>query len=171
MRRIIREGSEARTAHGDDALLRNQTLRFMRWLWAVDHELQSLSKRMRARIGLTGRQRLVVRVLGQKPGLSASELAMVLRLHRSTITGVLQRLEQLGILKRRTSPDDHRRTVLRLTAAGRALDRERRGTVESAVRTALQRVSSKAVVTTAVVLSVVADELRHAAGHGRRGRG
>ena len=149
--------------HTDGARLRNETLRFMRWLWAVDHGLQSLSKRMRTTLGVTGPQRLVVRMLGQSPGLSAGELATLLHLHRSTLTGVLRRLERLRIVSRTTSPDDRRRVLLRLTAAGRALDRERTGTVESAVRGALQRVSPTAVATTVGVLSKVAVELRRAA--------
>jgi DNA-binding MarR family transcriptional regulator len=147
----------------------------MRWLWAVDHGLQSLSKRMRTTVGVTGPQRLVVRMLGQSPGLSAGELATVLHLHRSTLTGVLRRLERLGIVARATSSGDRRRAVLRLTTAGRALDRERTGTVESAVRAALQRVSPDAVVATVEVLSKVAAELRRSAGDGdcpmRRARG
>ena len=36
-------------------------LDFMRLLWAVDHALQSTSKRMESTFGLTGPQRLVVR--------------------------------------------------------------------------------------------------------------
>ncbi len=152
----------------DDARLRNETLRFMQWLWAVDHGLQSLSKRMRTTVGVTGPQRLVVRLLGQSPGLSAGELATVLHLHRSTLTGVLRRLEQLRIVARATSPDDRRRAVLRLTARGRALDRDRTGTVESAVRAALQRASPASIATTAEVLSEVAAELRRTASDGGR---
>jgi DNA-binding MarR family transcriptional regulator len=152
----------------DDAGPRNETLRFMQWLWAVDHGLQSLSKRMRTTVGVTGPQRLVVRMLGQSPGLSAGELATVLHLHQSTLTGVLRRLERLGIVSRSSSPADRRRAVLRLTAAGRVLDRERTGTVESAVRAALEGVSPAAVVTTAEVLAKVAAELRRTATDGRR---
>ena len=37
-------------------------LDFMRLLWAVDHALQSASKRMEATFGMTGPQRLVVAV-------------------------------------------------------------------------------------------------------------
>ena len=77
-------------------------------------------------------------------------------------------LERLGIVSRSSSPTDRRRAVLRLTAAGRVLDRERTGTVESAVRAALEGVSPAAVVTTAEVLAKVAAELRRTATDGRR---
>src|ERR687888_5890 len=65
-------------------------LDFMQRLWAVAHELQSISKRMDAHLGVTGPQRLVVRILGRRPGLSAGELAAILHLHPSTLTGVLR---------------------------------------------------------------------------------
>ena len=67
-------------------------LDFMRLLWSIEHSLQRMSKRMEADLGITGPQRLVLRVVGQFPGLSAGELARIVRLHPSTITGILQRL-------------------------------------------------------------------------------
>ena len=140
----------------------NATLQFMRWLWAIDHGLQSLSKRMRTTIGLTGPQRLVVRVLGRASELSAGELAAVLHVHQSTLTAILERLEQDGIVSRVSASDDRRRAVLSLTADGRALDRAKRGTVEAAVRRALVRVSPSAVAATVRVLSAVAHELEQA---------
>src|ERR1700733_7143915 len=67
-------------------------LDFMRLLWGIEHRLQSASKRMEASLGITGPQRLVLRVVSRFPGLSAGELARVVRLHPSTVTGILQRL-------------------------------------------------------------------------------
>ena len=58
-------------------------LEFMRLIWALDHGLQSLSKRMHASFGLTGPQRVTLRVLGRRPGISAGTLAEILRLHRA----------------------------------------------------------------------------------------
>ena len=40
-----------------------QTLDFMQRLWALDHSLQAASKRMETTMGVTGPQRLVIRVL------------------------------------------------------------------------------------------------------------
>lgn len=135
------------------------TFQFLRSLWAVDHGLQSLSKRMRQSVGLTGPQRLVVRVLGSLPELGAGELAEILHLHPSTLTGILHRLERAGVVTRTVAPDDRRRAVLRLTPAGRALDRPSSGTVEAAVRRALRRADRTAVRTTVQVLSQVARAL------------
>lgn len=78
----------------DDATLtdRPEVLQFMQLLWAVVHGLQRTSKRMAGEIGVTGPQRLVLRVVGLLPRLSAGDLATVLRVHPSTLTRVLQRL-------------------------------------------------------------------------------
>lgn len=135
----------------------------MQCLWAVDHGLQSLSKRMWKHIGLTGPQRLVVRVLGARPGLSAGELAAVLHVHPSTLTGIVQRLERLRLVRRAVTRADRRRVTLRLTAAGRAVDRPTPGTVEWVVRRALRGADRTAVAATVCLLTTVAADLRAAA--------
>ena len=112
-------------------------LDFMRLLWAVDHALQSASKRMESAFGMTGPQRLVVRIVGRFPGISAGRLAEILHVHPSTLTGILKRLDARGILQRRPDPRDARRALFMLTARGRKLDTVRTGTVEQAVRRVL----------------------------------
>ena len=120
-------------------------LEFMRALWALDHALQSASKRMETRLGVTAPQRLVVRIVGRFPGISAGEVAEILHVHPSTLTGMLKRLEARGIVTRRADPRDARRALLALTARGRELDRLRSGTVEAVVRRVLQRLPSGSV--------------------------
>jgi MarR family transcriptional regulator, organic hydroperoxide resistance regulator len=126
------------TPPGDAAAGLSDVLQFMRLLWAVDHGLQAASKRMQRQLGVTGPQRLVVRVVGHIPGVSAGEVASVLHLHPSTLTGVLRRLERDRLLVRRPDPGDRRRAVLHLTDRGRRVDRLQVGTVEAAVRAALR---------------------------------
>jgi DNA-binding MarR family transcriptional regulator len=120
-------------------------LEFMRALWALDHALQSASKRMETRLGVTAPQRLVVRIVGRFPGISAGEVAEILHVHPSTLTGVLKRLEARGVVTRRADPKDGRRALLALTARGRQLDALRSGTVEAVVRRVLQRLPSGSV--------------------------
>lgn len=136
------------------------TLQFMQCLWAVDHALQSLSKRMWRQLGLTGPQRLVLRILGTQPGLSPGELAAVLHIHPSTLTGIVQRLEALSLVRRTVERSDRRRMNLHLTAAGRALDRPTPGTIEAAVRRALRDASRTSVAATVRLLTAVATELQ-----------
>jgi trehalose 6-phosphate phosphatase len=135
------------------------TLEFMRLLWAIDHGLQRRSKRMAKTIGLTGPQRVVVRMLGRYPGISAGQLAQALHLHPSTLTGILRRLERRGWLTRRRHPRDGRRAVLELSPAGRRLDVESSGTIEATMKSALGRLPAASVRAARAVLQVLADEL------------
>src|SRR6186997_1370368 len=93
-------------------------LEFMQLLWAVVHGIERSSKGMAADLGVTGPQRLVLRVVGLFPGLSAGDLADVLHVHPSTLTGVLQRLVAQRLLVRVAAPADRRRAVLRLAPKG-----------------------------------------------------
>jgi DNA-binding MarR family transcriptional regulator len=136
-----------------------RVLDFMRLLWAVDHGLQSISKRLEGSVGVTGPQRLVIRIVGQFPGISAGDLANILHIHPSTLTGVLKRLVTRGQLVRRSDPQDARRAQFALTAAGQRLNRMRAGTVEAAVLRALTRVSDEQVDATRSMLKVLAEEL------------
>src|SRR5579864_5849970 len=113
-------------------------LDFLRLLWAIEHGLQRASKRMEATLGVTGPQRLVLRVVGRFPGLSAGELAHIVLLHPSTITGIVQRLVSRGLLVRERDPDDSRRARLRLKPRAVAYTRTSSGTVEQAVTQALR---------------------------------
>ncbi len=108
-------------------------LEFMRAVWALDHALSTLSRAMETRLGLTGPQRLVVRVVGRVPGISAGGLAAILHLDPSTLTGHLHRLAHAGLIERKQSTVDRRRVELRLTPAGRRLDVATPGTVEAAL--------------------------------------
>ena len=144
----------------DGAPSLGDVLDFMRLIWALDHGLQSLSKRMQASIGLTGPQRVTLRVLGRFPGLSAGELARILLVHPSTLTGVLQRLEARELVKRTPDAADGRRASLTLTAKGRRLDVPARGTVESVVGHVVGCFRRDQVHLTSRVLAALAQELR-----------
>ena len=148
-----RRGSTPRKA-GDDDL--GAVLEFMRVLWAVNHSLESMSKRMKRRFGVTGRDRIVVRLIGSRPGTSAGELAEVLHVDPSTLTGVLGRLVKRGLISRTAHPEDARRAVLTLTRGGREIDQMRTGTIEARVREALAQVSQADARAAAKVLSKLA---------------
>jgi DNA-binding MarR family transcriptional regulator len=118
-----------------------ETLHFMQMFWALAHGLERTSKQMAGAIGVTGPQRLVLRVVGLMPGVSAGELASILHVHPSTLTGVLRRLVAQRLLIRTRHADDRRRSVLHLTARGAQINATLKGTVESAVTRALDAVS------------------------------
>ena len=138
------------------------TLGFMRLLWGVEHLLQAASKRMENTLGITGPQRLALRLIVKYPGLSAKRLAHTLQLHPSTVTGVLQRLDDRGMIDRRRDPRDGRGICLFATAAGRSLIRSPAGTVEASVRRALRKIDPQQLEAARSVLAVLADTLRTA---------
>jgi DNA-binding MarR family transcriptional regulator len=139
-------------------------LQFMQILWAVVHGLEKISKRMSSTIGVTGPQRLVLRVVGLLPGLSAGDLATILHIHPSTLTGILQRLVAQGLLQRIDDPSDRRRAILRLTPSGTRANAVKRGTVESAVAAALAQVAANDRDATRRVLERLAEKLDVAVG-------
>jgi DNA-binding MarR family transcriptional regulator len=136
-----------------------EVIDFMRLLWAVDHGLEASSKQMDALFGVTGPQRLVIRIVGRHPGIAAGRIAEMLHVHPSTLTGVLGRLVERGILTRSGDPNDRRRALFGLTAAGEKLDRLRSGTIEAKVRRALGKVSAREIGAAGRVLSAVAQSL------------
>lgn len=136
-------------------------LAFMQGLWAVVHRMERVSKHMGATAGVTGPQRLVLRLLRVCPGTSAGDLAATLHLHPSTLTGVLKRLEGQGFVSRTLDPADRRRTVLVLTPAGRRASRVASGTVEAAVAAALRSAPAAHRVATRRFLERLADALDH----------
>ena len=131
-------------------------LDFMRLLWRIEHGLQATSKRMDAHLGITGPQRLVLRLVTRFPGLSAGDVARILHLHPSTITGILQRLVDKRLLLRESDHRDTRRIRLRPTARATSLVRRSRGTVEAAVAQVLDQVPATHVRHARAVLQAVA---------------
>jgi MarR family transcriptional regulator, organic hydroperoxide resistance regulator len=136
-----------------------EVMDFMRLVWAIDHGLQITSKRMEAKLGVTGLQRMVLRLVGRFPGISAGDLARLLHVHPSTLTGVLKRLEDRSLLTRSADPLDARRALFHLTSAGRELDIPATGTVEAAVQRALEKTAPEKLAVAREVLKVLADEL------------
>lgn len=149
--------SDAPTENPEAGL--GRTLRFMQQLWALAHALDARSKRMQRERGITGLQRLVVRMVGRDPGIGAGELASVLHVHPSTLTGVLARLEERGFIERTVDVIDARRIRLGLTARGREVDQDHTGTVEAALRRALDRCDPQVVEATREALGTIIEEL------------
>lgn len=131
----------------------------MQSLWSLTHALEVRSKRMAKTLGVTGPQRLVVRLLGQSPGLPARDIASTLGIHPSTLTGVLARLEKQGLIRREIDEADRRRSRFELTSAGKRIDRERKGTVEAAVRRAMARANTSVITGTTAMIDLLVTEL------------
>jgi DNA-binding MarR family transcriptional regulator len=134
-------------------------LEFMRVVWEVDHALQRASKQMEATIGVTGPQRLVIRIVGRFPGIRAGQLSTLLHIHPSTLTGILKRLERQGLVRRSPDPSDARRSLLGLTSPARLLDVARDGTIESTIAEVLEYMPAKKLAAAREVLGEMAQRL------------
>lgn len=102
-------------------------------LWRSNHQLEMLSKRMIRALGVTGPQRMVLRIIARKPGVSAGGICETAQIHPSTLTGILERLARGGFIVRSRDGEDGRRARSEVTPLGLRVADSRRGTVESAI--------------------------------------
>ena len=105
---------------GPDQLLRlDQQLCFA--LYASSLAMTKLYKPLLAPLGLTYPQYLVMLVLWERDDRAVHELGDLLQLDSGTLTPLLKRLENSGLLSRQRDQTDERRVRIRLTAPGMAL--------------------------------------------------
>jgi DNA-binding MarR family transcriptional regulator len=119
---------------------RDPVLQFLQSVWQLEHALERASKHMEDSLGVSGRQRFALRIIGGFPGITAGDLAAVLHLHPSTVTGIVQRLEARRLVRRQSNSADGRVAHLHLTRAGRRTNAPSApGTIEHAARATLAR--------------------------------
>jgi DNA-binding MarR family transcriptional regulator len=114
-------------------------LDFLRLFWSLDHALQTSSKRVERAQGATGPQQLVLRIMSLRPNVSVGEIADLLHLHPSTLSGILQRLESAGMVARKADPGDARRSLLNLSPKGKKLVSGKSNSAEGAVKKVLAK--------------------------------
>lgn len=71
--------------------------------------------------GLTVPQADVLFTLGNTDGLSFKDIGERTLITKGTLTGIIDRMEEKGLLERCPCPDDRRSTLVRLTRAGKTL--------------------------------------------------
>jgi len=69
-------------------------------------------------LGLTAPQFDVICTLGNTPGMMMSQLAEKTLVTKGTLTGIVDRLERKGLVRREVPPDNRRCFIIVLTAAG-----------------------------------------------------
>ncbi|MCA3241256.1 MAG: MarR family transcriptional regulator [Rubrivivax sp.] len=90
-------------------------------LYASSMAMTKLYKPLLEPLGLTYPQYLVMLVLWERDGLGVGEIGERLALDSGTLTPLLKRLEQAGLVLRLRDADDERRVRVALSATGRAL--------------------------------------------------
>lgn len=70
------------------------------------------------KLGITYPQYLVLLVLWERDGLPVNDIARRLILNTNTITPLLKRMEQHGLIQRKRSEEDERKVIVQLTSNG-----------------------------------------------------
>ena len=70
-------------------------------------------------LGVTASQAMVLNFLGEEDGILSRTLGQKLRITSATMTGILDRLEKLGLIERKPHPSDRRAVLVCLTTKGR----------------------------------------------------
>lgn len=83
--------------------------------------VDTFSRQALREFGVSGPQIWALRAIDAYAGLTIGGLAEKMYLHISTVSGILDRLEERGLIERRRSSDDRRVTRLQVTARGRGV--------------------------------------------------
>jgi DNA-binding MarR family transcriptional regulator len=129
--RSVGKRSAAETRLHDAA----EVVNHLRRLFKAIHEY---SKAILKRTGLSGPQVWALTVLGKRSGLSLGELSERLFAHPATVSGIVDRLEERGAVRRTVDPQDRRGVRLSLTPLGRRLLRSSPPPVQIGLRRALE---------------------------------
>ena len=84
----------------------------------IIHATALHSKYLVKRFGLTGPQLLILSRLSHKELKSVGEIAREVSLSQATVTDILDRIELRGLVSRKRSSEDKRRTTVKLTEKG-----------------------------------------------------
>ena len=101
---------------------------------------------------LTPQQFGLLRFLWEEDGITQVELSTRSQIDRTTIGGLIDRLEQSGLLERLPHPEDRRAYRISLTQAGRGLEAELTPLTEELNRAILEPLSSAEVKTLLTIL-------------------
>jgi MarR family transcriptional regulator, organic hydroperoxide resistance regulator len=87
-------------------------------------ESRRLTKGMASQFGLTGPQLTVIKMLESFGDISLSSLSERIRAQNSTVTGIIDRMEREGLVRRERSTADRRVIYIRLSDKGQKLARQ-----------------------------------------------
>src|ERR1700740_1468106 len=96
-------------------------------LYDVARQMRTYADQVAQAHGLTRAQMVILARLEKQPDVSQNELAAFAEVAPMTIARLIDRLEELGLVKRCVDPDDRRIWRLRLTADAAPIVREIKG--------------------------------------------
>lgn len=90
-------------------------------VYAASHKIEHFYQTLLKAQGLTYTQYLVLMALSEQDGVSISSLAKRLDVSGATMTPLLRRLEEKGLLRRDTRDGNERQKIVTLTETGRSI--------------------------------------------------
>lgn len=134
-------------------------------LRSIVRELRLASREAEQRVGVHGAQLHALRQLSDTGAISLTELADRTHTDISSVSVVVSRLVEQGLVARKSADDDRRRLSLGLTARGRSLLRRAPETGASRLLRAGAHLSDREIHTLASALGKLVDGLdRHELG-------
>jgi MarR family transcriptional regulator for hemolysin len=93
-------------------------------LYDVARHMRTYADQLARRKGMTRAQMIILARLDRQPDISQNELAAIAEVAPMTIARLIDRLEDMGLVKRCSDPGDRRAWRLRLTPAAGPILRE-----------------------------------------------
>ena len=128
----------------------------------VARMLKTYADQLARQFGISRAQWSVLVRLDRSEGLKQSELAQMLDLQPISLTRLLDRLAENGLIERRDDPNDRRANRLYLTPAARPLLERLEGLGKAMMATVLEGLDTKANERLLGELALIKDNLRAA---------
>jgi MarR family transcriptional regulator for hemolysin len=128
----------------------------------VARMLRTYADQRGRQFGISRAQWVVLVRLDRSEGLKQSELAEILDLQPISLTRLLDRLAENGLIERRPDPNDRRANRLYLTSAARPLLEQLAGLGQDVMETVLDGLEAESVERLLRDLGVMKDNLRAA---------
>jgi len=139
---------------------RAQSAALLDALRAVSRELRMSGREAEQRLGIHPAQLHALQQLADRPCRSLAELAERTHTDPSSVSVVVQRLVERGLVERTAASDDRRRTELCVTSAGRTLLRRAPESAAQRLETAIESFGPRELSAVTRSLSVLARTLR-----------
>lgn len=121
------------------------------------HALRKAFDRRAVGLGVTRAQWKVLFRLTRKPGLRQTELADMLEIEPITLSRIVDKLEEGGLVERRPDPTDRRAWRLHVTAEAQPLVAKLKGVADDMIAEAFAGIDPEDIETTRRVLAQVRD--------------
>lgn len=125
------------------------------------HALRKAFGRRAASLGVTGAQWKVLFKLTVKPDLRQAELADMLDIEPITLSRIIDRLQDAGLVERLPDPADRRAWRLQVTAKARPVVAKLRAIADEMTAQALEGIAARDIETTRRVLAQVRERACH----------